>query len=78
LEEVEPHLGKCFEGLVKLYMGPDKTTSTSNMIQGMISPEGEVVEFTKTVQAKNNVEVWLDTLQKEMFDCIKKKMREGL
>lgn len=49
LEEVEPHLGKCFEGLVKLYMGNDKTTSNSHLIQGMISPEGEVVEFSKTV-----------------------------
>ncbi|KAL4470156.1 hypothetical protein ABPG72_009081 [Tetrahymena utriculariae] len=78
LEEVEPHLGKCFEGLVKLYMGHDKTTSNSNLIYGMISPEGEVVEFSKYVQAKSNVEVWLDYLQKEMFDCIKKKMREGL
>lgn len=58
--------------------GGERTTSNSNMIQGMISPEGEMVEFTKTVQAKNNVEIWLDSLQKEMFDCIKKKMREGL
>jgi dynein heavy chain, axonemal len=40
LEEIEARLGKCFEGLVKLYM-KDKTTATSNVIHGMISPEGE-------------------------------------
>ncbi len=40
----------------------DKTTATSIIIFGMISPEGEVIPFTKPVTAKSNIELWLDTL----------------
>jgi hypothetical protein len=40
----------------------DKTTATSNVIHGMISPEGEQVPFMKPLAAKGNVEVWLDSL----------------
>jgi dynein heavy chain len=76
LEEVEPRIGKCFEGLVKLYM-KDKTPATSVIVFGMVSPEGEVVPFSKAVQAKGNIETWLDVLQKEMMDTIRKLIRQG-
>ena len=55
----------------------DKTTKDSITIFGMISPEGEIVNFNKTVVAKGNVEVWLDVLQKEMFDTIRKLIKTG-
>lgn len=74
LDEVEPHIGKCFEGLVKLYM-KDKTVQTSIQICGMISPEQETIPFTKQIAAKSNVEQWLDQLQKEMYDTIKKLIK---
>jgi hypothetical protein len=61
---VEQYLGKCFEALVKLYMADGKTTSESNLIEGMISPEKERVLFKTMVPAKNNVEIWLGHLQK--------------
>ena len=76
LDEVEPSISKCFEALSKLYM-KDKTTRDSINIYGMISPEGEVVQFNKSVLAKGNVEVWLDILQKEMFDTIRKLIKTG-
>jgi dynein heavy chain len=38
LEMVEQHLGKCFEGLVRLYMGEGRSTATSALVEGMISP----------------------------------------
>lgn len=38
LEMVEQYLGKCFEALVKLYMVDGKSTSESNLIEGMMSP----------------------------------------
>jgi dynein heavy chain len=76
LDEVEPSISKCFEALVKLYM-KDKTTKDSITIFGMVSPEGEVVNFNKSVVAKGNVEIWLDILQKEMFDTIRKLIKTG-
>ena len=50
LNEIEPHLGKCFEGFIKFYMGDsDKNTENSNIIHGMISPEKEVIPFNKII-----------------------------
>ncbi len=45
-------------------MADGKTTSESNLIEGMISPEKERVLFKTMVPAKNNVEIWLGHLQK--------------
>jgi hypothetical protein len=44
-----------------------KTLTESNLIAGMISPEKELVPFKNFVTAKNNVELWLGHLQKEMY-----------
>jgi len=55
----------------------DKTTKDSINVYGMISPEGEIVQFNKSVIAKGNVEVWLDILQKEMCDSIRKLIKTG-
>lgn len=60
LEAIEQHLNKCFEGLVKLIIEPDRPTS----IEGMKSPEGEKVKFFSPVNARANVEGWLMNLQK--------------
>lgn len=38
LEMIEQHLGKCFEALVKLSMADGKSTSESNLIEGILSP----------------------------------------
>lgn len=77
LEAVEPNIGKCFEGLVKLWM-KDRTTATSIQIFGMGSPEGEIVPFLKQINAKGQVETWLDQLQKEMFESMHKWVKQGL
>lgn len=74
LEAVEQHLNKCFEGLVRLKVEKDRPTT----IEGMVSPEGEVVKFYAFVNARANVEGWLMSLQKEMIETLKKSMREGL
>ena len=55
----------------------DKTTKDSINIYGMISPEGETVNFNKVVLAKGNVESWLDLIQKEMSETIKKLIKTG-
>jgi hypothetical protein len=36
---IEQHLGKCFEALVKLYMHDGKSTTETNIIEGICSPE---------------------------------------
>jgi hypothetical protein len=74
---VEQYLGKCFEALVKLYMGEGKTTADSRLIEGMFSPEKERVNFKTMVNAKNGVEVWLGHLQKEMFDSVRRIISVG-
>jgi len=77
LEAVEPNIGKCFEGLVRLWM-KDKTTSTSILIYGMGSPEGEIVPFLKPITAKGQIEMWLDQMQREMFESMHKLVKTGL
>lgn len=77
LEMVEQHLGKCFEGLVRLYMGEGRSTATHFLVEGMISPEKEIIPFKGPFPAKGNVETWLDTLQKEMFEVIRKIISVG-
>lgn len=56
---IEQHLGKCFEALVKLVMADGKSTTESNLIEGIMSPEKEKVKLKTVVVAKNNVEKWL-------------------
>ena len=76
LDELEPHLSKCFEGMSSLYM-KDKTTSNSIGIYGMVSPEGEILPFVKAITARGNVELWLDLMQKEMIEAMRKHIKQG-
>lgn len=62
LDMIEHHLGKCFEALVKLYMADGKSTTETNMIEGIMSPENEKVKLKTAVIAKGNVEKWLKDL----------------
>ena len=51
---VQPHLGKCFEGIGKLVF------EENNIISGMYSAEGEKVTFGgETIQPSSMVEQWL-------------------
>jgi hypothetical protein len=54
-----------------------KSTSESNLIEGMMSPEKEKVIFKSTVPAKNGVEIWLGNLQKEMYDSVRRIISVG-
>jgi len=63
VSSVQPHLNKCFDGLVNVEFGEN------DIIKAMIS--GEVVPFLKLVDpnhsdAKGNVEVLLGEVQKSM------------
>uniref|UniRef100_K3WFJ4 Uncharacterized protein n=1 Tax=Globisporangium ultimum (strain ATCC 200006 / CBS 805.95 / DAOM BR144) TaxID=431595 RepID=K3WFJ4_GLOUD len=67
---VQPHLGKCFEGVNKV------TFTETLMITEMISAEGEVVPLRLTVNpesAKNkgNVEMWLLEVEQNQWDSVR-------
>ena len=44
----------------------------------MISPEKELVMYYKPILGRGNVENWLDSLQKEMVETLRKLMKLGL
>jgi dynein heavy chain len=67
---VQPHLGKCFEGINKVKFENDLKIST------MISAEGEVVKMDRPVDPetpanKGNVEKWLLELESIQWDSLR-------
>ena len=75
LPAIQKHMKKCFDNIYKLYAGDDpKSTS----ILGMISGEGERVDFNKLVSIRSgDIEHWLNLVQEQMRDTISKKMKLG-
>ena len=69
---VQPHMGKCFEGINKV-----RFDSNDEIIEAMLSVEGEVVELVKHVNVnegdkKGNVERWLLEVQESMIKTLTK------
>ncbi|CAE8623425.1 unnamed protein product [Polarella glacialis] len=69
---VQPHMGKCFEGISKV-----RFSKNSEVIEAMMSVEGELVELAKPVNVaegdkKGNVEKWLAEVQSSMIDSLTK------
>eukprot|EP01042_Synura_sphagnicola_P000104 gene104-103_t len=67
---VQPHLGKCFEGVNKVHFEADLKISQ------MISAEGECVQMDKKVDPessanKGNVEKWLLELEAIQWDSVR-------
>jgi dynein heavy chain len=67
---VQPHLGKCFEGINKVKFEPDLKISQ------IISAEGEEVKLDKPVDPetsanKGNVEKWLLEIESIQWDSIR-------
>ena len=46
-------------------------------IEGMISREGEKIEFTRKLRPSGNVEDWLKKVQQEMRDTLLKRLKDG-
>lgn len=69
---VQPHVKKCFEGIDRLKFAKDKNGNQD--IVGMISKEGEDVEFCQTIfpaDAKGMVEKWMLQVEKQMVASLK-------
>lgn len=70
---VQPHLKKCFEGIVQVTFEDDLK------ISAMISAEGETVPFTKMVDPKGkNVEQWMMELEDMMKISIRDIMERAI
>jgi dynein heavy chain len=69
-EAVQPHMGKCFEGINRVRFDKE-----SVIIEAMESIEGEMVDLDKPVNVaegdkKGNVEKWLLEVESSMIDCL--------
>eukprot|EP00931_Biecheleriopsis_adriatica_P034701 TRINITY_DN20021_c0_g4_i1.p1 TRINITY_DN20021_c0_g4~~TRINITY_DN20021_c0_g4_i1.p1 ORF type:complete len:4150 (-),score=1074.99 TRINITY_DN20021_c0_g4_i1:152-12580(-) len=75
---VQPHMGKCFEGISKV-----RFSENNDVIEAMLSVEGEQVELALPVNVvegdkKGNVEKWLMEVQSSMIDCLTKVTASSL
>jgi dynein heavy chain len=74
---VQPHMDKCFEGIYRVMF------SDKDEVFGMISAEGEQVEFDKKVDVnegdkKGNVEKWMLEIEAVMRRSLKGISKESL
>ncbi|EQC29095.1 hypothetical protein SDRG_13255 [Saprolegnia diclina VS20] len=70
---VQPHLKKCFEGIVKVEFQDDLT------ITAMISAEGESVRMHEPIDPKNkNVELWMLEVENMMRTSIRDTMHAAI
>ncbi|OQR83181.1 sporangia induced dynein heavy chain [Achlya hypogyna] len=70
---VQPHLKKCFEGIVKVEFQDDLT------ITAMISAEGESVRMHEPIDPNNkNVELWMLEVENMMRTSIRDTMHQAI
>ncbi|KAI5730401.1 hypothetical protein M8J76_013302 [Diaphorina citri] len=90
-QAVQPHLGKCFDGIAGLEFGTKKLKPrdpndpneeprfvTTPDIVAMISPEQETVRLGKGLTARGSVEDWLSKVEKSMFITLRRLMKAAL
>ena len=78
IEQVQRYLGNLFEGVHKLYI---KDMSLIDTIDGIISAEGEMIEFfprTIKIRSDKGIEFWLQNLEREMFAVIQRRIKEAV
>ncbi|XP_056602033.1 dynein axonemal heavy chain 2 isoform X3 [Triplophysa dalaica] len=74
-EAVQPHLKKCFDNIKSLRINKTGINSNKWEASGMISADGELVDFTHPVLLEGPVEAWLCDVERTMRctlkDCLK-------
>ena len=68
---IQGHLKTCFDNLVRIEVVDGET------IKGMYSNEKEFVVFHKDVKARSPVEGWLENLQNQMRETLRRYMKEA-
>ena len=76
IDGVEPQLNKLFDQLYRFQKNPDANVPD---LLGMISQDGEIVEFGKAVKInpQKGVEGWLREVKDAMVETIKRRIREA-
>ncbi|MEW5314024.1 MAG: hypothetical protein WDW38_005552 [Sanguina aurantia] len=74
VQAVQPHMGKCFDGIRRLDFGDDPKGID---ISAMISGEGERVSLGKNLKARGNVERWLSEVESSMIASLRKLSKRG-
>jgi len=82
---VQPHMGKAFEGIVKVRFNKDdpaKNIPANSIIEAMISAEGECVDLDKQIDVecpgnKGAVEKWLLEVEESMMDTLRVVTRKS-
>jgi dynein heavy chain, axonemal len=74
-QAVQPHLIKCFDGLVRLRF--NERNKGSNEILAMSSPEKEEIPFHKPLKARGNVEKWLSEVEEYMQKSVWTVQKKG-
>ncbi|KAJ3321819.1 Dynein heavy chain 6, axonemal [Boothiomyces sp. JEL0866] len=75
-QAVQPHLSKCFDAIKSLEFSSNDPKSID--IIGMNSPEGERVQFLKTIKARGNVEGWLGNVEEGMVAVLRRLIKIAL
>ena len=68
---VNDYLSKCFDGIKCVNF----ISESSNEIIEMVSPENEVVQLTHSLFATENIEGWLNDLERSMFESVYDKTK---
>ena len=68
---IQGHLKTCFDNLVRIEVVDGEA------IKGMYSNEKEYVVFHKDVKARPPVEAWLENLQTQMRETLRRYMKEA-
>ncbi|KAG2381746.1 hypothetical protein C9374_006130 [Naegleria lovaniensis] len=72
-QAVQPYLPQCFEGMKSLDI------DSSKYVKGMVSKEGERVQFVSTTtRADDVVEDWLREVEQHMFDTLRQFMKRAV
>ena len=76
IDGVEPQLNKLFDQLSRFERAADASVPD---LMGMISADGEVVEFGKPVKVnpQKGVEGWLREVRDAMWETVKRRIREA-
>ncbi len=74
-QAVQPHLVKCFDNIASLIF---TDVPNSDQVIGMVSGEGERVQFLHPVTTKGNPENWLNDVERAMIATLKYLIKKAL
>ncbi|KAM6166251.1 LOW QUALITY PROTEIN: dynein axonemal heavy chain 14 [Erethizon dorsatum] len=75
-ESVQPHLLKCFENMKQVLIWRQGVGPPA--VKMLLSAEGEGLVLPKKIRIRSGVEQWLASVEKSMFEVLKKFMIQGI